>query len=120
MQGSSVVAAPVAQVEVPETIRKRQAMQTIAGAPEPVNWVVRTEWPAQVQHNRMQQAALHATQAPLPESGALQQLEQQQCCFADPRRGTVMSYAECQQAFPHLQMVREASNRDLCQTWLTV
>lgn len=94
-------AAPVPQVEVPEAIRRRQGTQTIATAPEPVNWLVRTEWPAQLSSAEQQGSS---TDVAGQDSSRLSP-KQQQAWFADPRRGIVMSLAETQQQFPHLQMV---------------
>ena len=81
-------------------------MQTIATAPEPVNWLVRTEWPAQLSHMHQQHLSnnQNAQDSNRVDSG------QQHAWFADPRKGTVMSYAETQQLFPHLQMVSHSSN----------
>lgn len=95
-------AAPAPQVEVPEAIRRRQATQTIATAPEPINWLVRTEWSAQLSSTTLQQPSRNLD----PQDSSNQAQLQDQAWFADPRKGSVMSAADVQQSLPHLQMVR--------------
>ena len=107
--GLSVIAAPVPQVEVPEAIRRRQATQTIATAPEPVGWLVRTEWSAQLRTIPRDHLSVGSESQ---VSSSVQQ-GQQQAWFADPRKGTVMSFAETQQQFPHLQMVSSMGDQNI-------
>lgn len=98
-------AVPVPEVAIPDNIRRRQATQTIATAPEPSAWLLRTEWPAQLAADGQQQRS-----APLPhESSSIQP------CFVDPMKGSVMSQADCQERYPHMKMVSPfGSNALLC------
>lgn len=97
-------AAPAPQVEVPDAIRRRQATQTIATAPEPINWLVRTEWSAQLSSTTLQQPSSNLA----PQDSSNQAQLQDQAWFADPRKGIVMSAAGVQQSLPHLQLVRHS------------
>ena len=89
------------EVAIPENIRRRQATQTIATAPEPNGWLVRTEWPAYwaAQNGQTVQPA-HRTLS------VHTSVNEMQPCFVDPVKGLVMTLAECQQKYPHMQLVK--------------
>ncbi len=94
------------QVAIPDNIRHRQATQTIATAPEPNAWLVRTEWPAQVA--ALQHGAKNLEhQFPVPRNITSTDAEKLQPCFADPVKGLVMSLADCQAKYPHMQLVSQ-------------
>ena len=90
---------------MPENIRRRQATQTIATAPEPNAWLVRTEWPAHLaaqQHRHNEQGRAR----PVPKSStAAEAAGDLQPWFADPVKGSVMSLADCQAKYPHMDLV---------------
>lgn len=105
-KGALLPAAPVPEVAIPDNIRHRQATQTIATAPEPNAWLVRTEWPAQMA--ALQPGAKHVEhQTPVPRDVASTHAEKLQPCFADPVKGSVMSLADCQAKYPHMQLVSQ-------------
>ncbi len=98
------------EVAIPDNVRHRQATQTIATAPEPNAWLVRTEWSAQMAP--LQQGAKHLEQqAPVPmvPDNNSTNAEELQPCFADPVKGSVMSLADCQAKYPHMQLVSQRS-----------
>ena len=98
-----LAAAPVPEVAIPDNIRHRQATQTIATAPEPNAWLVRTEWPAQMAV--LQHGVKHPDhQSLVPRNTTAEEL---QPCFADPMKGSVMSLADCQAKYPHMQLVSQ-------------
>lgn len=88
---------PVPEVAVPDNIRRRQATQTIATAPEPSAWLLRTEWPAQL-------AACSHQDGNVQFQGAYSSL-QSPTLFVNPMKATVMVQEECQKQYPHMKMV---------------
>ncbi|KAL3151872.1 hypothetical protein ABBQ38_012834 [Trebouxia sp. C0009 RCD-2024] len=86
--------APVPEVVTPANIKRRQATQTKATAPEPAAWLLRTEWPAQLAADACQDPTLQ-----LP--GADSSLPP---CFVNPLKASVMSQEECQKQNPHMRM----------------
>jgi len=105
-KGVLLAAAPVPELAIPDNIRHRQATQTIATAPEPNAWLVRTEWPAQMA--ALQHGAKHPEQqTPVPRDMHATNAEELQPCFADPVKGSVMSLADCQAKYPHMQLVSQ-------------
>ena len=106
------------EVAMPEHIRRRQATQTIATAPEPCAWLVRTEWPAQLAAQQHQAQAQAPSKAQGQGHDALAQAGehadadnaavQGQPWFADPLKGRLMSLADCQKQYPHMQLVRQS------------
>ncbi len=105
-KGALLPAAPVTEVAIPDNIRHRQATQTIATAPEPNAWLVRTEWPAQMAV--LQHGAKHLEhQIPEPRDTTSTDAEKLQPWFADPVKGSVMSLADCQAKYPHMQLVSQ-------------
>ncbi|DBB12185.1 hypothetical protein WJX82_000627 [Trebouxia sp. C0006] len=101
-----ILEAPVPELAIPENIRHRQATQTIATAPEPNAWLVRTEWPAQMA--ALQHGAKHPEQqTPVPRDMHATNAEELQPCFADPVKGSVMSLADCQAKYPHMQLAAQ-------------
>jgi hypothetical protein len=105
-EGALLAAAPVPEVAIPDNIRHRQATQTIATAPEPNAWLVRTEWPAQMA--ALQHGAKHLEhQILVPTDFTSSDAEELQPCFADPVKGSVMSLADCQAKYPHMQLVSQ-------------
>lgn len=105
-KGALLAAAPVPEVAIPDNIRHRQATQTFATAPEPNAWLVRTEWPAQMA--ALQPGAKHPEhQTLVPRDVNLTNAQELQPCFADPVKGSVMSLADCQAKYPHMQLVSQ-------------
>lgn len=104
-----VSAAPVPEVAIPANIRRRQATQTIATAPEPAAWLLRTEWPAQFAIDACQDPALQ-----LPDANS-----SLQPCFVNPLKASVMSQEECQKQNPHMRMVSFifVMGHDVCCIW---
>ncbi len=86
-------AAPVP--EVAANIKRRQATQTIATAPEPSAWLLRTEWPAQLAADACQDPTIQLSHAD----------RTLQPCFVNPLKASVMSQEECQKQHPHMRMV---------------
>ena len=105
-KGAMLAAAPVPEVAIPDNIRHRQATQTIATAPEPNAWLVRTEWPAQMA--ALQHGVKHLEHhTPVPRTTTSTNVKELQPCFADPVKGSVMSLADCQATYPHMQLVSQ-------------
>lgn len=108
-QPACVSAAPVPEVVTPANIKRRQATQTKATAPEPAAWLLRTEWPAQLAADACQDPTLQ-----LP--GADSSLPP---CFVNPLKASVMSQEECQKQNPHMRMVSFVfvMGHDACCIW---
>ena len=82
---------------MPDNIKRRQATQTIATAPEPSAWLLRTEWPAQLAADAHQDCTVH------PHGG--DSTLQSPPWFVNPMKATVMSQEDCQTLYPHMKLV---------------